>query len=467
MKKTWQRAFITWMSGLMAVIAIGFVLGHILALALLYTLGTLYWQLYQLYQFHSWLRRSGKATPPDASGIWGEIFDAVYRLQKKQRKSKRRMRQALNRIENSTAALKEGVIMADSNGNLEWWNNSAGLLLGLQRPVDRGQPITNILRNPEFFKYFSQKRFGEPLVIKSPSKEGVFLELQTTLYDQNDHLIFVRDVTRLHLLEQMRKDFVANASHELKTPLTVIKGYLETLSMFKDNLPASMQRGIVNMSDQSLRMEHLIEDLLLLSRLETNDQKEPHQWLKLEDICETVRKTALPMMSEQHDISFHIPEDSYIYGATSELYSAFSNLVVNAIKYSPEGGHIQIKWVQNEFSGVFSVEDEGLGIEPRHIPRLTERFFRVDKGRGSNTGGTGLGLAIVKHVLIHHNAKLQIRSQPGFGSTFSCHFPTDRVRQEALLATVASEVEDNVEDAARQSDNTENNSVTSTSTPSA
>ncbi|WP_417552694.1 phosphate regulon sensor histidine kinase PhoR [Marinomonas fungiae] len=450
----------------MAVIVIGFVLGHILALALLYTLGTLYWQLYQLYQFHNWLRRSGKAAPPDASGIWGEIFDAVYRLQKKQRKSKRRMRQALNRIENSTAALKEGVIMADSNGNLEWWNNSAGLLLGLQRPVDRGQPITNILRNPEFFKYFTQKRFGEPLVIKSPSKEGVYLELQTTLYDHNDHLIFVRDVTRLHLLEQMRKDFVANASHELKTPLTVIKGYLETLSMFKDNLPQSMQRGIVNMTDQSLRMEHLIEDLLLLSRLETNDQKEPHQWLKLEDICETVRKTALPMMSEQHEMSFDIPENSYIYGATSELYSAFSNLVFNAIKYSPEGGHIQIKWVQNEFSGVLSVEDEGLGIDPRHIPRLTERFFRVDKGRGSNTGGTGLGLAIVKHVLIHHNAKLQIRSQPGFGSTFSCHFPTDRVRQEALLATVASDVEDNVDDVKKVSETSENNSEASAHTPS-
>lgn len=440
MKKIWQRAFLTWITGLAAVLAIGFVLGQMLALALLYTLGTLYWQLYQLYQFHSWLRRSGKAAPPEATGIWGEIFDAVYRLQKKQRKSKRRMRQALNRIENSTAALKEGVIMADSNGNLEWWNNSAGLLLGLQRPTDRGQPITNILRNPEFFKYFSQKRFGEPLVIKSPSKEGVYLEVQTTLYDQNDHLIFIRDVTRLYLLEQMRKDFVANASHELKTPLTVIKGYLETLTMFKDNLPASMQRGIVNMSDQSQRMEHLIEDLLLLSRLETNDKRENHQWLKLEEICDHVRRTADPMLTEQHQLSFELPENSYLYGASNELYSAFSNLVVNAIKYSPDGGHIKVKWTQNEFSGIFSVEDEGMGIDPRHIPRLTERFFRVDKGRGSSTGGTGLGLAIVKHVLIHHNAKLQIRSQPNTGSTFSCHFPNDRVRQEAILETVASEV---------------------------
>ena len=439
MRKIWQRAFLTWFTGLAAVLAIGFVLDQMLAMALLYTLGSLYWQLYQLYQFHSWLRRSGKAAPPEAAGIWGEIFDAVYRLQKKQRKSKRRMRQALNRIENSTAALKEGVIMADNNGNLEWWNNSAGLLLGLQRSTDRGQPITNMLRNPEFFKYFSQKRFGEPLVIKSPSKEGIYLEIQTTLYDDNDHLIFIRDVTRLYLLEQMRKDFVANASHELKTPLTVIKGYLETLTLFKDNLPASMQRGIVNMSDQSQRMEHLIEDLLLLSRLETNDKRENHQWLTLAEVCEHIRVMTAPMLTDKHRLSFELPDNSCLYGASNELYSAFSNLVVNAIKYSPDGGHIKVTWVQNEFSGIFSVEDEGIGIDPRHIPRLTERFFRVDKGRGSSTGGTGLGLAIVKHVLIHHSAKLQIRSQPNVGSTFSCHFPSDRVRQEAILETVAQD----------------------------
>ncbi|MFD1382888.1 phosphate regulon sensor histidine kinase PhoR [Rhodanobacter aciditrophus] len=439
MKQIWRKAILTWLSGLAAVLSIGLVIGYPLATTLLYVLGSLYWQLYQLYLFQSWLRRSGKSAPPESSGIWGEVFDAVYRLQKKQRKSKRRMRQALNRIENSTAALKEGVIMADSQGNLEWWNNSAGLLLGLMRPVDRGQPITNILRNPEFYRYFSQKRFGEPLVIKSPSKEGVYLEVQTTLYDQNDHLIFVRDVTRLYLLEQMRKDFVANASHELKTPLTVIKGYLETLSMFKDSLPASMQRGVDSMSDQSQRMEHLIEDLLLLSRLETNDKREDHQWLNLNEICDTINKTAQPILSDQHALTFSIPENSYIYGASNELYSAFSNLVVNAIKYSPNGGKIQVTWEKTEHSGVFSVEDQGLGIDPRYIPRLTERFFRVDKGRGSSTGGTGLGLAIVKHVLIHHNAKLQIRSQPSVGSTFSCFFPIDRVRQDALLAAVTSD----------------------------
>ncbi|MBJ7536433.1 phosphate regulon sensor histidine kinase PhoR [Marinomonas transparens] len=438
MKAIWRKTLITWFLGLAACIVIGFTLGQLQGVLLLYVLGSLYWQLYQLYQFHNWLRHSGRAAPPETSGIWGEVFDAVYRLQKKQRKSKRRMRQALTRVESSTAALKEGVIMADNQGNLEWWNNSAAHFLGLMRPIDRGQAITNIVRSPEFFRYFSQKRFGEPLIIKSPAKDGVYLEIQTTLYDKNDHLIFVRDVTRLHLLEQMRKDFVANASHELKTPLTVIKGYLETLDMFSDNLPTSMQKGIVNMSEQSERMEQLIEDLLLLSRLESNDKREEDQWHKVADLVQTINKSTGAMLKEEHKLTFDIPQEARLYGSYNELYSAFSNLVVNAIKYSPDGGDIEVKWESGEFNGVFSVKDTGLGIDPRYIPRLTERFFRVDKGRGSKTGGTGLGLAIVKHVLLHHDAKLQIRSQPGYGSTFSCHFPANRLRNDNIPAIASN-----------------------------
>ncbi|WCN15294.1 phosphate regulon sensor histidine kinase PhoR [Marinomonas mediterranea] len=433
MKRIWKQALLNWFIGLIATFAIGFALSQIAIALLLYVLISLAWQMYQLYQFHSWLRRSGKASPPETSGIWGEVFDAVYRLQKKQRKSKRKMRQALNRIENSTAALKEGVIMADNQGNLEWWNNSAGQFLGLVRPVDRSQAITNIVRNPDFYRYFTQKRFGEPLIIKSPAKEGAFLEIQTTLYDQNDHLIFIRDVTRLQLLEQMRKDFVANASHELKTPLTVIKGYLETLGMFKDNLPQSMQRGIDNMADQSERMENLIEDLLLLSRLESNDKRENDTWLQVSDIFTAIEKMAQPILHPDHTLSFSVEEGAQVHGSYNELYSAFSNLVVNAIKYSPNGGEINVRWESDDVSGCFAVQDEGLGIDPRYIPRLTERFFRVDKGRSSKTGGTGLGLAIVKHVLLHHSAKLQIRSQPNYGSTFSCHFPANRVKNITSL----------------------------------
>lgn len=440
MKTIWRQSITRWLLGLGACVVIGFIIKHPLLVAFIYLLGSLYHQLYQLYQFHNWLRYSGKAPPPEASGIWGDIFDAVYRLQKKQRKSKRRMQQALTRIESSTAALKEGVLMVDSEGNLEWWNNSAAHFFGLMRPVDRGQTITNIVRNPEFFRYFTQKRFGEPLIIKSPAKEGVYLEIQTTLYDKNDHLIFIRDVTRLHLLEQMRKDFVANASHELKTPLTVIKGYLETLEMFQENLPKSMQKGIANMSEQSVRMEHLIEDLLLLSHLESNEKTEEDQWYSVTSFTSAIQKVTSPILTEKHQLTFDIPSNARLYGSYKELYSAFSNLVVNAIKYSPDGGEILVKWESSEFSGVFSVKDNGLGIDPRYIPRLTERFFRVDKGRSSKTGGTGLGLAITKHVLMHHDAKLQIRSNPNRGSTFSCHFPASRVRSDTIPAISPSEI---------------------------
>lgn len=438
MKTIWRNTFLTWLAGLIACIVIGLIIGQVLGVLLLYVLGSLYLQLYQLYQFHYWLRHSGRGAPPEASGIWGDVFDAVHRLQKKQRKSKRRMRQALTRIESSTAALKEGVIMADNQGNLEWWNNSAADFFGFVRPVDRGQMITNIIRHPSFFRYFNQKRFGEPLIIKSPTTEGIYLEIQTTLYDKNDHLIFVRDVTRLHLMEQMRKDFVANASHELKTPLTVIKGYLETLGLFKDKLPASMQKGIVNMSEQSERMEQLIEDLLLLSRLESNDKREENQWHKVNNIVQAITSATSPILSHQHTITVHISDKAYLYGSYKELYSAFSNLIVNAIKYSPEGGDITITWTSDELNGIFSVKDTGIGIDPKYIPRLTERFFRVDKGRGSKTGGTGLGLAIVKHVLLHHDAKLHIHSHPEAGSTFACHFPANRVRTDSFTAQMAS-----------------------------
>ncbi|WP_438462554.1 phosphate regulon sensor histidine kinase PhoR [Marinomonas sp. PE14-40] len=431
MKTVWKSATVKLLLGFFTCLFIGMLSEQTFPLLFLYVLSLLCWQFYELYRFHSWIRRSGRSLPPDSSGIWGDVFDAVNRLQKKQRKSKKRMQQALARIEDSTSALQDGVIMADNTGRLEWWNTSAGDLLGLVKPTDRSQPLTNIVRTPEFFRYFSQKRFGDPLVIQSPAKEGTFLEFQTTLYSKNDHLIFVRDVTRLHLLEQMRKDFVANASHELKTPLTVIKGYLETLDMFKESLPERMQKGVVNMNTQSNRMELLIEDLLLLSRLESNQRADSDQWHNVSDLIQVICDSAKVFTTSEHFLSWDADEESSIFGSYSELYSAFSNLVVNALKYSPDGGEIDISWQVNKDGGIFCVQDNGLGIDPRFIPRLTERFFRIDKGRGSDTAGTGLGLSIVKHVLHHHDSKLDISSQLGFGSTFSCHFPRTRVRESS------------------------------------
>ncbi|TBR42022.1 phosphate regulon sensor histidine kinase PhoR [Marinomonas agarivorans] len=433
MKSVWRQVLSRILIGFIVSIALGFLSGQIFLFLFLYTLYLLYCQFYQLFRFHSWLRFSGRSAPPESSGIWGEVFNNVHRLQKKQRKTKKRMQKALSRIEKSTSALKEGVIMADNTGRLEWWNQSATDMLGLMKTVDRGQFITNIVRAPEFFRYFSQKRFADALIISSPIKEGIYLEIQTTLYSQNDHLIFIRDVTRLHSLEQMRKDFVANASHELRTPLTVIKGYLETLSLFQDSLPQAMQKGVANMSEQSARMEQLIEDLLLLSRLESQEEAEQEEWHTIKDFVHSITNAAKVVMTENHQFDIHIEDDDSLYGSYSQLYSAFSNLIFNAIKYSPAGGTITIKWKSTPISGIFCVADQGIGIDPRYIPRLTERFFRVDKGRGPSTGGTGLGLAIVKHALLNHDGKLIITSEPNEGSKFSCHFPENRVKSNELL----------------------------------
>ena len=300
MKTIWQQVLLRIFFCIVGITVIGILSGYVLLPIFIYVLYLLCDQYYQLYRFHRWLRRSGKSQPPESKGIWGDIFNSVHRLQKKQKKSKKRMQKALTRIEQSTSALREGVIMADNTGKLEWWNTSANTLLGLVKPVDRGQSITNIVRSPDFFRYFTQKRFGEPLIIQSPINENIYLEIQTTLYSQNDHLIFIRDITRLHSLEQMRKDFVANASHELKTPLTVIKGYLETLGIFKDALPEKMQKGIDNMSEQSGRMEQLIEDLLLLSRLESKEQADKEEWHSITEIAHTILNSVTIFMTEKH-----------------------------------------------------------------------------------------------------------------------------------------------------------------------
>lgn len=432
MKIIWRQVLSRVLLGFVAATAIGILIGHIFLPLFIYALYLLYSQYYQLFRFHNWLARSGRYQPPEASGIWGEVFNSVHRLQKKQKKSKKRMQKALSRIEQSTSALKEGVIMADNTGRLEWWNKSANDLLGLVKPVDRGQFITNIVRSPEFFRYFSQKRFSDSLIIQSPINEGVYLEIQTTLYSQNDHLIFIRDVTRLHGLEQMRKDFVANASHELKTPLTVIKGYLETLDMFKDALPERMQKGVSNMAEQSARMEQLIEDLLLLSRLESKEQAGKEEWHAVKELIHSITNAAGALITEKHEIKIEMVDDDLLYGSYNELYSAFSNLFFNAIKYSPDGGVITVKWKNTAIEGIFSVKDEGIGIEARYLSRLTERFFRADKGRGPSTGGTGLGLAIVKHALLNHDGKLNIVSEVGKGSTFSCHLPHVRIKSAAI-----------------------------------
>lgn len=428
---SWRVAAQRWVMCLLLAIGLDFLLGSTpWCLLLLLGLNTL-WNFFQLHRFQQWLSQRDDVEPPLSRGYWGHIFDEVYQLQKRQKVSQKKLKNVLKRIQESTAALKEGVLMVDSQGTLEWWNASATELLGLRNPDDVGQPIMNLVRAPAFKRYFEATDYDAPLEISSPINPQITLEFQLTLFGKQDRLILVRNVTQIKQLEAMRQDFVANVSHELRTPLTVITGYLETFIDQASLVPPRWLRALQQMSTQGRRMQNLVTDLLLLSRLETTHSKEPNP-VQLKPLLEGIRNDALDLSADQqHDIQLSI-DHSDLLGLESELRSAFSNLVFNAVKYTPQGGTINIAWHSNEQGGQLSVKDNGIGIDPVHIPRLTERFYRVDASRNLDTGGTGLGLAIVKHVLIRHQGHLEIRSNPGEGSEFICHFPKERLLHPSI-----------------------------------
>jgi two-component system, OmpR family, phosphate regulon sensor histidine kinase PhoR len=323
------------------------------------------------------------------------------------------------------------VLMVDASGALEFWNEAAENYMGLKNPVDIGQPITNLIRNPEFKSYFEKANYKEPLVISSPVNPHMHLQFNITLFGRKDRLILVHDVTRLKHLEQMRKDFVANVSHELRTPLTVISGYIETMQMAADSLPPRWKRVLQQMHEQSNRMGNIIKDLLILSQLETGQKEKPKR-VMMHSLLESIQTDARALSNGRHEISLELDSNKDIVGYYNELRSALSNLVFNSVKYTPEGGKIVLRWYEENKRGYFSVRDNGIGIAPHHIPRLTERFYRADPSRNAETGGTGLGLAIVKHVLLQHNSELRIDSQLGKGSTFICEFPLRIMREPQL-----------------------------------
>ncbi|MCC6074912.1 phosphate regulon sensor histidine kinase PhoR [Pseudomonas sp. GCM10022188] len=390
----------------------------------------LYWNLRQLLRLHQWLKSAdADELPPESSGVWGEVFDQIYHLQKRNQRARGRLQAVIDRVQESTAALRDGVIMLDRQGNLEWWNRAAGNLLGLKRKQDGGQPITNLVRHPRFKAYFEQGNHPEPLELPSPVNDRIRLQLQLTLYGNGEHLMLVRDVTRVHQLEQMRKDFVANVSHELRTPLTVLSGYLETLLDNVDDINPRWRRALQQMQQQGARMQNLLNDLLLLARLEATDYPADNKPVAVDLLLASIRADAQALSAGRHRISLEADSGVRLKGSEAELRSAFSNLVFNAVKYSPDGGEIRLQWRSDADGAHFSVQDSGLGIDAKHIPRLTERFYRVDASRSANTGGTGLGLAIVKHVLIRHHGQLHIDSAPGKGSTFTCHFPPAQLAQ--------------------------------------
>jgi two-component system phosphate regulon sensor histidine kinase PhoR len=392
----------------------------------------LFWNSWQLYRLIRWMRHSERDQAPESYGVWGQVFDEMHGALDRHRRVEAQLRQVIGRGQESTAALREAVVMVDSQGELEWWNQSAQRLLGLKRPEDNGQPITNLIRDPQFIRYLAQRQFQEPLELPSPINNRVQLQFTVTEFGRSERLLLVRDVTRMHQLERMRQDFVGNASHELRTPLTVIRGYLETLQdQFADQHPVLI-RAFKQMEAQALRMENLVTDMLMLSRLETTDRVVDELPIDVGRMLREVREDASTLSIDKSvQVNLDVDERYLLLGQEKELFSAFSNLATNAVKFT-EQGQVDIRWWVDEKGGHYEVSDTGVGIEQHHLQRLAERFYRVDDGRSRSEGGTGLGLAIVKHVMMRHASTLEVDSQLGKGTCFRCHFPPSRVQLKQL-----------------------------------
>ena len=392
------------------------------------------WQLANLFRLEWWLRHRSYAEPPDVGGVWGEIIAQIVRLHRRKRFHKQRFVQLMRQLQHSTAALPNGVVILNAQREIVWFNLMAARLLDLRRSADLGLRIENLLREPEFKRYLEARDYSNPVVIRPATAEDCYLSLQVVPYGDGQQLMLVSDVSRQMRLEAVRRDFVANASHELRSPLTVITGYLETLCQ-DPALDRDLQGPVAEMRRQAERMTGIIRDLLELSRLEETDEVGGGQPLDVAALTSLLRKDVLARPVHPGDVRVRIDSDAQLIGDEPEIHSAFSNLVDNAAKYTPPEGSIEMRWWVDEDGGHFAVTDTGMGIPPEHIPRLTERFYRVDAGRSRATGGSGLGLAIVKHVLQRHGAQLEVQSTLGSGSTFVCHFPPERVEPARALTT--------------------------------
>jgi two-component system phosphate regulon sensor histidine kinase PhoR len=366
---------------------------------------------------------------PRARGLWDFVFSDLNRRARLGEAQRQRLSSSLEQFRDASQAMPDGVAYLSANNGIEWVNQQAERQFGLDAKRDLGAPITNLVREPDFVAYLQGGNYSQPLVFHSRRNSQSALLVQVIPYGEGQKLILSRDITQLQRLENMRRDFVANVSHELRTPLTVIRGFLETM---EDGLeeygPAEMRHFLTLTTEQASRMQRLIEDLLSLSALETGAPEPVEEDIRVGDLLEDVRDEALLLSAGRHRIDLEMGRDALLRGSRKELYSAFANLAANAVRYTPEGGSIVLAWRWDPGGGRFSVQDTGIGIAAAHIPRLTERFYRVDRGRSRESGGTGLGLAIVKHVLSRHQADLLIESTPGQGSRFTVRLPARRLR---------------------------------------
>jgi two-component system phosphate regulon sensor histidine kinase PhoR len=421
------RAVLWALCGALAGWAAGSILGGIIAALVLLLL----LQIRYLAWLRAWAAKPKRVDLPAPAGTWGEIFDLLIDLQKRNRKRKKKLAEIIAEFQASTAALPDGAVVLGPKGEIAWFNKAAQALLGLRMPQDLGLRLQNLVRKAAFTEYFAAGNFESEVETPSPINPEITLSYRVIPYGAGQRLLIVRDVSELKRLEIARRDFVANASHELRTPLTVLRGYVEMMEMDSrgENALKSWHRPLNEMRSQVARMESLVADLLKLARLESDIIHTRQDVLDVPLLLNRLREEANAMSHNQHVVRFEITAGLCLYGRETEIYSVFMNLVANAIQYTAAGGVIDIRWWGDEHGAHFSVADTGIGIDAKDIPRLTERFYRVDVGRSRASGGTGLGLSIVQQALGHHEGRLQIESEPGVGSTFICHFPPHRVHR--------------------------------------
>ncbi|QJR12211.1 Phosphate regulon sensor protein PhoR [Usitatibacter rugosus] len=394
----------------------------VFSISLLLLLGD---QLRQLYALGTWLESGEVRAEPRARGAWDELHALLHRSKREAARREAELARALNRWREAARALPDGVVILQDD-RIEWCNDTALAHLDLDPARDVGHAITHLVRIPEFLAYLEGGDYAKPIELRPP--DGRTLSVQVVSYGDGQRLVLSRDVTRFERMERTRREFVANVSHEMRTPLTVITGFLETLR--DGGADAEETRHYLSlMTDQARRMERLVADLLTLSALESSPPPPMEEPIDMGALVERMGAEARALSAGRHKVEVEHAEGIELLGSEKEITSALGNLVSNAIRYTPQGGTVRLRWLAEPDGAAFYVEDTGIGISPEHIPRLTERFYRVDRGRSRETGGTGLGLAIVKHALGRHGATLDIHSTPGQGSRFTARFAGPRVRQ--------------------------------------
>jgi two-component system phosphate regulon sensor histidine kinase PhoR len=401
---------------------------------LIYLISHIYW----LHKLKSWFKAPEIKDIPEGSGMWEDVFTKLLQYERNNKLNQTQLNSALEQFSLVTKAMPDGLVILSASNEIEWCTPNAESQLGLNLITDKNLPVVNLIRDSNFISYLYNEIYSEPFKLMSWRNPDMVLELQLFPFANKQKLLISRDMTQHEKVDVMRRDFIANVSHELRTPLTVVGGFLETLSDMEGAVPENLKSYFAMMEEQTVRMRRIIEDLLTLSTIESNTENPDDSEIDMPSLLKSVQNDAIGLSQTlhkaKHNIHLEVDPGLNLNGASDELRSVFTNLVSNAIRYTPAGdksagkkGEVFISWALRNGEAVFSVRDTGIGIEQKHIDRLTERFYRVDRSRSRETGGTGLGLSIVKHILIRHQAKLEITSELGVGSTFSAVFPKARI----------------------------------------